>query len=154
MSRLSPAFLALLGLGISCDSSLDTVGGHELGVPTSAVFSRDGNGHMMVVLSNLEDLCTTLAESDAPSTEDFWVLSAWTAVGVDEPSEYAVEAYVAISDNQVIEEFDTEAGGIDFSQVDADQVKGVIDITFPGNDQIKARFAAEHCESDLFVGMY
>ena len=154
MSRLTPVLFCVAALGLSCDHNLDTLDGHELGEPTSAVFSRDSNGHVMLVLSSLSDLCQTLAEADAPKTDDFWVLSAWTSVGVDEPDEYAVEAYVAVSTNQEVEEYDTEAGGIEFSKVDASEIQGVIDITFPGNDQIKARFEAEYCDSDLFVGMY
>jgi hypothetical protein len=154
MSRSILAVLSVAALGLSCDTDLDTLDGHKLGKATSAVFSRDRNGHVMLVLSDLPDLCESLVEADAPSKADFWVLSAWTSVGVDESSEYAVEAYVAVSTNQVIEEYQTEAGGVEFSQVDADELAGVIDITFPGNEQIKARFEAEFCDSDLFVGMY
>jgi len=154
MSRSFCALLTVAALSTSCDYDLDTLDGHDLGKPSSAVFSRDDNGHIMIVLSNLTDLCQTLAAADTPSQDDFWVLSAWTSVGVDESDEYAVEAYVAVSTNQVIEEYDTEAGGIEFSQVDADEVAGILDITFPGNDQITARFEAEYCDSDLFVGMY
>ncbi len=154
MKRSTCTLGAVALMGLSCDRNLDTLDGHDLGQPTSAVFSRDDNGHVMVVMSNLTDLCQTLAEADSPTTDDFWVLSAWTHVGVDEPDEYAVEAYVAVSTNQEIEEYDTEAGGMTFSRLDADMIKGRLDITFPGNDRVKAHITADYCEADLFVGMY
>ncbi len=154
MSRTSYALAAALLLGTGCDHELGMLDGHDLGRPESAVFSRDDNGHIMLVMSNLSDLCDTLTDADTPSSDDFWVLSAWTAVGVDDPDEYAVEAYAAVSQNQEIEEYDTEAGGFTISRIDAEQIKGRLDITFPGNDRSKARLSAEYCEADLFVGMY
>jgi hypothetical protein len=154
MSRVHLFLLPAAALSLSCDRSLDTIAGHDLGEPSSAVFSRDHNGHVMLVLSSLESLCETLAAPDPPAQDDFWVLSAWTSVRVEEVSEYAVEAYVAISTPKQIDEFETEAGGIELSQIDGDTMRGTIDITFPGNDQIEARFEAHYCDSDLFVGMY
>ncbi len=151
-SQLAVAMVAMMSM--SCDYDMDTLDGHDLGRPTSSVFSRDDNGHIMLVLSDLPNLCDTLTDADAPTSDDFWVLSAWTSVGVDEPDEYAVEAYVAISNNQEIDEYDTEAGGMTFTRIDAEKIKGRLDITFPGNDRIKAHVTAEYCDADLFVGMY
>jgi len=154
MSRSLAIISVLTGLNVGCDNNLDVLDGHELGRPNSVVFSRDDNGHLMLVMSNLTDLCGTLGDASAPENDDFWVLSAWTHVGVDEPNEYAVEAYAAVSTNQEIEEYDTEAGGVTVSRLEPDLLKGRLDLTFPGNDHLKAHITADYCDADLFVGMY
>ena len=146
--------LSLATLVLGCDRNLDTIDGHVLGKPESVVFSRNENDHVMVIMSNLPNLCESLASSDMPAQDNFWVLSAWTSVHVDEPGEYAVEAYAAVSENTEIDEFDTESGGVDFKRLGADHVKAKVDVNFPGNHRVKANVTAEYCDADLFIGMY
>ncbi len=154
MSRTLPIVIGLsCVMSAGCDKNLGTLDGHRLGRPESVVFSRNGSDHMMVVMSDLPDLCDALTEADPPSDDSYWVLSAWTHVGVHDPGEYAVEAYAAVSSDKDVEEYDTEAGGIKFKRIGADVLKAKVDITFPGNDRIKARVRAEYCDADLFVGM-
>jgi hypothetical protein len=154
MRNFGIGILTLTTLGVGCDNNLDTLDGHVLGTPESVVFARNDNDHMMVIMSNLPDLCESIASSDVPAKDDFWVLSAWTHVNVDAPGEYAVEAYAAVSENTEIEEFDTESGGIKFKRLGADHLKARIDVNFPGNYRVKANITAEFCDADLFVGMY
>ena len=153
VGRLAVMAVALM-LGTGCSKQLGTLEGNIIGKPESVVFARNDSGHIMLVLSDLPDLCDSLAGSDPPDTDDFWILSSWTHVGVNDPGEYAVEAFVAISKNQVIEEYDTEAGGIKFKRLGVDVIKAKVDLTFPGNDRLKGVVLAEYCDADLFVGMY
>ena len=154
MRKLGTALLALSSLSIGCDRNLDTIDGHVLGKPESVVFARNDNDHLMLIMSNLPDLCEALSLADIPAQDDFWVMSAWTSVSVDEPGEYAVEAYAAVSENTEIDEFDTESGGIKFQRLSADHLTAKVDVNFPGNHRIKATVTAEYCDAELFVGMY
>lgn len=154
MRNLGIVLMSVTTLGLGCDRNLDTIDGHVLGNPESVVFSRNDNDHLMVIMSNLPELCESLASADLPAQDDFWVLSAWTNVNVDEPGEYAVEAYAAVSENTEIDEFDTESGGIKFKRLGADHLKAKVDVNFPGNHRVKANVTAEYCDADLFVGMY
>ena len=154
MRNLGIVIITTAAMSVGCDRNLDTIDGHVLGKPESVVFSRNDNDHVMVIMSNLPELCESLASSDLPAQDNFWVLSAWTSVNVDEPGEYAVAAYVAVSENTEIEEFDTESGGINFKRLGADHLKAKVDVNFPGNHQIKANVTADYCDADLFVGMY
>ena len=154
MRNLGIVFFSTAAMFTGCDRNLDTIDGHVLGKPESVVFSRNDNDHVMVIMSNLPDLCESLASSDVPAQDNFWVLSAWTSVNVDEPGEYAVEAYAAVSENTEVDEFDTESGGINFKRLGADHLKAKVDVNFPGNHQVKANVTADYCDADLFVGMY
>ena len=154
MRNLGIVIITTAAMSVGCDRNLDTIDGHVLGKPESVVFSRNDNDHVMVIMSNLPELCESLASSDLPAQDNFWVLSAWTSVNVDEPGEYAVEAYAAVSENTEIEEFDTESGGINFKRLGADHLKAKVDVNFPGNHQVKANVTADYCDADLFVGMY
>ncbi|MAY80131.1 MAG: hypothetical protein CL930_05015 [Deltaproteobacteria bacterium] len=150
--RLGLATMLLTTAG--CDHNLDSIDGHVLGNPESVVFSRNDSDHIMIVMSDLPDLCDALSSADLPHADDFWVVSAWTHVGVNDPGDYAVEAFAAVSRNAGIDEYDTEAGGIKFNRIGADLIKAKVDVTFPGNDRLKAKVKAEYCDSDLFLGMY
>ena len=154
MRKLGTVILTLSALGAGCDRNLDTIDGHVLGKPESVVFARNDNDHLMIIMSNLPDLCDALGSADIPAQDDFWVMSAWTSVNVDEPGEYAVEAYAAVSENTEIDEFDTESGGIKFKRLSADTLTAKVDVNFPGNHRIKANVTAEYCDAELFVGMY
>ena len=102
MDRRLTALGMALAFGTGCSKNLGTLEGNIIGKPESVVFARNDSGHIMLVLSNLPDLCSSLSAADPPDTDDFWVLSSWTHVGVNDPGEYAVEAFVAVSKNQVI----------------------------------------------------
>jgi len=154
MTRSLTLLMLSAGLSFGCDKNLGTLDGHELGRPKSVVFARDESEHIMVVMSDIEDLCDTLAGTDPPRVDDYWVLSAWTNVSVTDPGEYAVEAFAAIASHKDLEEYDTEAGGIKFKRIRDDLIKAKVDITFPGNDRLKAHVRAKHCDADLFVGMH
>jgi hypothetical protein len=154
MSRKLSLILVSIGLSWGCDKNLGEIDGHYLGRPKSVVFARSTNDHVMIVMSDLENLCDDLSGSDPPRVDDYWVVSAWTNVGVSDRGEYAVEAYAAVSTNKDIDEYDTEAGGIKFNRISEDLIKAKVDITFPGNDRLKARVRAKHCDTDLFVGMH
>ena len=154
MRNLGIVIAALVTCSTGCDRNMDTIDGHVLGKPESVVFARNDNDHLMVIMSNLPELCESLRSSDIPPQDDFWVLSAWTNVAVDDPGEYAVEAYAAVSENTEIDEFDTESGGIKFKRMSADNLVAKVDVNFPGNHRIKANVTAELCDAELFVGMY
>ena len=147
-------WVALAGCLAACDRSFDEVDGYKLGRPESVVFARNQSGHMMFVMSNLSNLCDTLASADPPALDDYWVLSNWTRLEVDAPGEYATEAFVAVSNNSVIDEYDTEVGELKIKRLGVDKVKAIIDLTFPGGDRVKARVTADLCDEDLFAGMY
>ena len=146
--------LVCAGFLAGCDRSFDEVDGHKLGRPESVVFARNQSGHMMFVLSNLPNLCDTLASADPPAIDDYWVLSSWTRLEVDAPGEYATEAFVAVATNSAIDEYETEVGELDVHRVGVDAIKARLDLTFPGGERIKARMTAELCDEDLFVGMH
>ena len=95
---------ALLSLLSGCDRSFDEVDGHKLGHPDSVVFARNQSGHIMFVMSNLPNLCDTLASADPPAVDDYWVLSSWTRLEVDTPGDYSTEAFVAVAANNQIDE--------------------------------------------------
>ena len=154
MRILGTVLLTLPLISTGCDRNLDTIDGHVLGKPESVVFARNDNDHLMIIMSNLPDLCEALRSADIPAQDDFWVMSAWTSVNVDEPGEYAVEAYAAVSENTEVDEFDTESGGIKFKRLSADNLTAKVDVNFPGNHRIKANVTAEYCDAELFVGMY
>ena len=148
---------AMLTLGFaltSCDRSFDQVDGHKLGRPESVVFARNQSGHIMFVMSNLPNLCTTLSSADPPSMDDYWVLSSWTRLEVDTPGEYSAEAYVAVANNAQIDEYETEVGDLKVQRLGVDAIKARLDLTFPGGDRLQARVTAELCDEDLFIGMY
>ena len=153
MNRYLPLLLVSVGLGWGCDRNLGSLDGHFLGRPKSVVFNRNDNDHVMIVMSDLDDLCADLSNADPPRMNNYWVVSAWTNVGVPDKGEYAVEAFSAVSTKNDLDEYDTEAGGIKFKRIREDIIKAKVDITFPGNDRLKANVRAKHCDADLFVGM-
>jgi hypothetical protein len=153
VNRHLPFLLLPITFGLGCDRNLGTLDGHDLGRPESVVFNRNENGHIMIVMSDLEDLCDELSKADPPSMDNYWVVSAWTNVGVAEEGEYAVEAYASVASHKDNDEYDTEAGGVEFLRMREDIIKAKVDVTFPGNDRLKARVKARHCAADLFVGM-
>ena len=59
-----------------------------------------------------------------------------------------------MAENPNTDEYETESGTISVQRLGVEVIKGKLDLTFPGSERIKARFTAELCDEDLFVGMY
>ena len=154
MRNIQLGALTLVTLGVACDRNLDEIDGHVLGKPESVVFARNQSGHIMFVLSDLPNLCEALASADPPALDEYWVMSSWTRLDVDEPGDYAAEAFIAVAQNPNTDEYETESGTIVVQRLGVEVIKGKLDLTFPGSERIKARFTAELCDEDLFVGMY
>ena len=152
MTRLT--LFALCSLTAGCDRSFDEIDGYKLGRPESVVFARNQSGHIMFVMSNLPNLCDTLASADPPAVDDYWVLSSWTRLDVDTPGEYATEAFIAVANNAHTDEYDTQVGEVDVLRLGVEVVKAKLDLTFPGGERVKARVTAELCDEELFIGMY
>jgi hypothetical protein len=138
-------------LGVGCDHSLDSIQGFELGEPTSAVFGFSSDREVMVVFSDMPDLCPLLWDTNPPPYDDYWVLSAWSLSAYRTETAISAYSYVAMSDYGL--EWDDEGrGSLELSTIEDDRVEGVVDLTF-GQDEIHARFEAWYCDAHLFQGL-
>ncbi len=135
-----------------CDDSLDSVGGFGLGEPTSSVFAFSERRQLMVVFSDLPELCDLLHDTAAPPYTDYWVMSAWTLSGWKLEESLSSEAFVSVTDFEQVWDFPDGRGSIEIASLDEDAVlEGRVDLDFDGSE-VRARFSATWCDADLFPG--
>ena len=143
--------LAMLAIATGCDYSLDSVDGYELGLPTSTIFGYNTDRELMLVLSDMPDLCPLMSDTEPPPYDDYWVLSAWTLSGyrLDEPM--SADGYIGILSSG--EGLERDGGGtIELKKLEDGYAKGIVEMTF-GGDEVRARFEAESCDAPFFQGL-
>ena len=153
MKNLSIGLIALSGVLTGCDKSLDSIGGHELGEPESVIYGSNESGHIMVVMSDLPNLCEAVRSADPPARNDFWVLSSWSHIDADDPGRYVVDSYAAITENGAIHEYETEAGMLDIFSLRMGHIKAEVDLRFSTGDDVSAEIEGNHCDANLFMGL-
>jgi len=143
--------LAMLAIASGCDYSLDSVEGHELGLPTSSLFGYNTARELMVVLSDMPDLCPLMSDTESPPYGDYWVLSVWTLSAYETDDPMSADGYVGILDSGEDLEVDGR-GTIELKELEESYAKGIVEMTF-GNDEVRARFEAEPCDAPFFQGL-
>jgi hypothetical protein len=130
-----------------CDHQLDSIEGYDLGRPETVVWSKDDeSGRVMVVASDLNDLCDVLDTGEWPSPP-YWALWTWSETEASYESELDAEAFASIQDGILDDTF--EGGGVMVLD-DGDKALDVhIDVEF-GADRILADLQADNCDADLF----
>lgn len=152
----SKSLKIFLGLSIpglaGCDHSLDSISHFQLGVPESAVFGFNDQRQIMVVFSDLPQLCPLLHDTEPPAYEDFWVMSVWTIDGWRLEEEISSLGYTALSDYGQLWEFPDGRGSLEIFSLEDDLLQGRVDMDFEGSG-VRARFDASWCDAALFQGM-
>ena len=142
----------LIVLG-GCDHSLDSVGGFGLGEPTSTVFAFGDQRQVMVVFSDLPELCELLHDTEAPPYTDYWVMSAWTLSGWKLDESLPSAGFASIAEYDQLWDFPDGRGALEFYSLDdPDVLEGRVALEFEGSD-VEARFSAHWCDADLFPGL-
>ena len=153
MRKLTLGAMAIAGLSTGCDKSLDSIDGHSLGEPESVIYGTNESGHIMMVMSDIPNLCEAVRSADPPARNDFWVLSLWSHINADDPGRYRVDSYASIRENGSVFEYETEVGVIDIYSLNLGHVKADVDLKFSTGDVVSAEVEGRHCDANLFVGL-
>lgn len=151
MSR-APVALALLSLACA-PRDFDDVDAVDLGVPAAAVFGYSDIGEAMFVFSDVSYLCELLHTPGPPEFSDWWVVSTWTRSSVRLGEDLPAEGYMALSVLDEVEEHRMVDSWLRLKVMDPDYARGVLYAELDTGDRIKARFEAEPCDADLFIGL-
>jgi len=153
MRKYTVGMIAMAGLFSGCDNSLDSIEGHKLGEPESVIYGTNESGQLMVVMSDLPNLCEAVRSSDPPARNHFWVLSTWSLIGADEPGNYVVDSYASITENGTVHEYQTEAGKLDVYTLSLGHIKADVNLKFATGDVVSAEVEGSQCDANLFVGL-
>lgn len=134
-----------------CDHSLDHLDGRKLGRPESAVFGASAEGQIMVVFSDLPELCPLLFEQDPPFYKEFWIVTAWTEYAYLEDEAQDAGGFAVLAQGSSWDEYDADVGALMIDRLDDDALSGKVDLLFSTGDPIWARFEAEPCDAPLFL---
>lgn len=131
---------------------LDHVDGQPLGVPGSAAYGLSEIGEIMVVFSDLPDICERMWDPDPPEFQDWWVVSVWSrsAPRVDErlPS----YGYVAVSVYDEVRDYEALDAWVDLERIDPESVRGQVYVELDSGDRLRAHFEAPYCDAPMFAG--
>ena len=153
MRKRAFGLMAVAGLFAGCDNDLDSIDGHRLGEPKSVIYGTNESGQIMVVMSDLPNLCESVRSADPPSRNNFWVLSTWSLIDADRPGSYVVDSYASITENGTVHEYQTESGKLDVFSLSLGRIKAGVNLRFPTGDDVTAEVEGRECDVNLFVGL-
>lgn len=131
----------------------DRIGDVSLGVPGASVFGYSEIGELMVVFSDMPELCDALYQHDPPQFADWWVVSVWTRSAVRVGEDLAVDGYAAVSVSDEVTETDTTDAWLRLKSLDDEHVSGTVYLELESSDRIRAKFDALPCNAPLFIGL-
>lgn len=153
-------FCVTCALTASACRSLDSLDGVKLGEPSAVVYNSDADGSMMVVFSNVGNLCDQLGNVEGPDAPDWWVVSAVVNQDIVLGEEMSATGFASITQDGETTEYTSTSGSVEVNtmaeQLDdwswSGRIEGKVDLSFDTGDDLRAKFEAEYCDFNLFQG--
>jgi len=128
------------------------LGGFDIGEPQSVVFGFNDLRQIMVVFTDIPQVCSLLYDSEPPPYQSYWVISTWTLGAWREDEGMSTYGYAAVSDYGQVFEFTDARGSLEIFELDDEDLSGRMELDVEG-EMIETRFEAEWCDAYLFQGM-
>ncbi len=153
VQHLIAALLTLL-LSAGCNNVIDPLYGHELGRAESAVYGYDYNTrNIIVVFSNLENLCAKMTSDSQPMGEGDWVVSAWRTADGTGGFFSTVENGAVVSHETTGATLDVRILPSEAEALEGDPCKGTVELVFENGDTVATRFKTYYCSQALLNGL-
>ncbi len=153
MNRMFGAMLLAL-VATGCRPwDFDDVDAVDLGVPGGGAFAYSDIGEVMFVFSDISYVCELLQSPEPPLFSDWWVVSAWTRSATRIGEELPAEGFATVSVYDHGPEHVATDAWIELRTLDDEYARGTVFMELDNGDRIKARFEADRCDADLFIGL-